>query len=106
MEPQFKELKFKSLTELNDWLRKLTSKLIRLEDNGQDMQMIWVHQSGEILNCDYNSRFYLGKFIDMNALKKGNPLRIWNKKNQDYKNYNRLIIRKINSYKSQVVKPK
>jgi hypothetical protein len=92
MEAKFKDLKFKSKVEMNEWLKKVTHKVIDLKDNGQDMQRIWVHETGEILNCDFHSSIYCGKFIDMKKLVVGNHLNIWDDEKKRYKIYQGLFI--------------
>lgn len=96
MEAKFKDLRFNSEAEFNEWLKEVTHTIIDLEDNGQDMQRIWLHESGEILNCDFHQSFYIGKFVDMQALKIGNPLKVLNKETSQYEVYRRLIIEAIN----------
>lgn len=91
-EAKFKDLKFNSEAEMNEWLKKVTYKVIDLKDNGQDMQRIWVHETGEILNCDFHSSIYCGKFIDMKKLAVGNHLNIWDEEKKRYKIYERLFI--------------
>lgn len=95
MKPQFNELTFKSEAELNKWLKKVTFKIIDLEDNGQDMQKIWVHETGEILNSDFNSQIYIGKFIDMKKLSVGNCLNIFEDDKKQSKPYKKLVIENI-----------
>lgn len=95
MEAKFKDLKFKSEFEMYEWLKSVTYKVIYLEDKGQDMQRIWVHETGEIINCDFHSSIYCGKFIDMKKLVIGNPINIWDEEKNKYKNYGGLIIEAI-----------
>lgn len=62
--PQFKELTFKSQKEFDKWLSEKAKCQIDLVDFGQDMQRIYVHESGEILHCDFQESIYNGKFVD------------------------------------------
>lgn len=89
---QFRELTFPSETELDQWLKETTFKTIYFEDLGQDLQRMWVHKSGEILHCDYHSRIYSGKFVDLEALIIGKPLKIWDNDNQRFDTYHKLCI--------------
>lgn len=82
--PQFKELRFETEELFQEWLKATTAKVIRLEDLGQDMQVIHVHETGEILHCDWNSRIYNGKFMSNPEV--GKPLII------DGDTYARLIV--------------
>lgn len=95
MKAKFKDLKFKSEHEMNNWLKEVTFKIIDLKDNGQDMQRIWVHETGEILNSDFNSEIYCGKFIDMKKLAVGNHLNIWDESNERYKIYEGLFVESL-----------
>lgn len=96
MEAKFKDLRFNSEAEFNEWLKEVTHTIIDLEDNGQDMQRIWLHESGEILNCDFHQSIYSGKFVDMQTLAVGNPLKIWNEETKQYEVYHRLVIETVN----------
>ena len=95
MEAKFKDLTFISEGQMLEWLETETNKVIELKDLGQDMQRIWVHESGEILNSDFHSSIYCGKFIDMEKLEIGNNLHIWDEENQFFEKYGRLIIEAV-----------
>lgn len=60
---EYKDMKFNSYGELDTWLNKTASYIINLLDNGQDLQKIWVHESGEILNTDFQGSVWIGSFI-------------------------------------------
>lgn len=96
MEAKFKHLKFNSYKELDKWLKENTFKVITLKDYGQDMQKIWVHESGEILNCDFHGSIYNGKFINMKKLVVGNHLNIWNDEKNRYVIYSKLFVEELN----------
>jgi hypothetical protein len=91
-QPKFKDLTFKNYEELNKWLTETSFKKIHLKDFGQDMLTMWVHKSGEILHCDFHSRIYSGKFIDMTKLAVGNNLNIWDNEKKRYAAYGRLLV--------------
>lgn len=74
--PQYLTNSFKTEEEFHLWLEEITSKKILLKDLGQDMQMIWVAQSGEIIHCDFHASIYNGKFINMQELSEFCPLEI------------------------------
>lgn len=92
MKAKFKDLKFNSEVEMNEWLKKVTYKIIDIKDNGQDMQRIWIHETGEILNCDFHSSIYCGKFIDMKKLAISNYFNIWDEIKKRYEIYEGLFI--------------
>lgn len=96
MEAKFKDLKFNSYKELDKWLKENTFKIIILKDYGQDMQKIWVHESGEILNSDFHGTIYIGKFIDIKKLVVGNHLNIWDDEKNRYVIYSKLFVEKLN----------
>jgi hypothetical protein len=74
MKAKFDKLQFNNKAELKEWLEKTYFFKIDLVDFGQDMLTMWVHESGEILQCDFHSRIYAGKFIDVSQLMKGQPI--------------------------------
>jgi hypothetical protein len=92
MESKFKDFAFKSKEAMFDWLNYTTFKVINLKDYGQDMQKIWIHESGEILNCDFHSRIYNGRFVDLKQIKVGDCLRIREEGKRNYVRYGRLVI--------------
>lgn len=89
MEAQFKTVQFNSDKEFRTWLNSTTSHKIFLSDLGQDMQIIWIHSSGEILHCDFYASIYNGKFVDMEALEEFTPLVI------DGQRMNSLVVDEI-----------
>lgn len=92
---KFRELTFKNQEEFDKWLNETSFKKIHLKDYGQDMRTIWVHESGEILHCDFHSRIYTGKFIDMKKLAVGNHVNIWDNDKDRYVIYERLFIERL-----------
>ena len=103
LKPQFKEKTFKTTEGFNNWLDKNTYVIISLKDLGQDMQRIYVHKTGEILYCDFNSSIYAGNFIPLDKLVVGQPLYIIN--GEEHKIYNGLIVesRKIIQIKEKLL---
>jgi hypothetical protein len=94
-EPQFKDLKFSSKKLLTAWIQKVGYAAIYLKSFGQDMQKIYVHKSGEILNTDFNQEIYIGKFINMEKLAFDRCLEIWNNDTECYETYGKLIPEEI-----------
>ena len=76
LKPKYVAEKFNNQKEFNQWLTKTTFKELILADLGHDMQKIWVAESGEILHCDFHSRLYNGKFVNMAELSEFCPLEI------------------------------
>jgi hypothetical protein len=91
MEAQFKDLKFKTAGDFNTWLIKTANKAIRLDSIAGDMQSIYIHESGEILHCDFHAQIYNGRFIDMENLFIGSPLGITDNDSDKYTVMERLI---------------
>jgi hypothetical protein len=60
-ESKYKELKFKSDKKLKEWLSKTAHLAIHLQDNGQDLQVLWVDKEGEILHTNAQSSNLDGK---------------------------------------------
>jgi hypothetical protein len=95
MKAKFIDLKFVSSTHLSQWLAKETYKMVDLKDKGQDMQRIWIHKTGEILNADFHSALYCGKFVDLTNLSEGKPIQIWDNESESYIAYSGLIVEEI-----------
>ena len=95
MQSQFKHLKFKTDKELQKWLLKNSYRAIYLQSLGQDMEKIQIHKSGEILDTDFHSKLYVGKFINVDALRVDVPLQIWNDDESNWTIYSRLIPEEI-----------
>lgn len=95
MKANFKTLTFKSQEELDLWLKENTSYILFLVDNGQDMQTIWVHHTGEILQTDFSSSIYVGRFVDVNRIKAGKPLFIKGEDETVFTEYGRLVVESV-----------
>ena len=72
--PKFKDLKFENHKELEKWLKSNAKFILEFEDKGQDLLKMWVHKTGEILDCNANQNLYLGEFVDLEKLEKGKPI--------------------------------
>lgn len=92
---QFKNKTFSTNAAFLTWLGNNTSKKIALLDLGQDMQRIHIHESGEILHCDFQSSIYNGKFVNIDNIKIGQTLEIY-EDGKGFIPYGRLIIDEIN----------
>lgn len=84
MQSQFKEITFKSETEFNEWLEKITHKKIFLKDKGQDLMKLWVSESGEILHANMQSSIWNGRFVNMDTLAKNTNLCLWNNQTSEW----------------------
>lgn len=93
--PQFKDLKFESIVAFNAWLKDKKHKTIVLFDQGQDLTKMYIHESGEILHCNYHASIYNGKFLNKHMMRVGDPIAIWDEEKQIYELMGRLIIEKI-----------
>jgi len=93
---RFKTLKFPTPAEAENWLKQTTAKIISLKDQGQDLQKLWIHESGEILDTDFNQEIYIGKFVNMANLTPDECLETWNNETGGWDFYQKLVIEKIN----------
>jgi hypothetical protein len=91
LKSKFKNEIFKTKEEFEGWLLAKTSKKIGLKDFGQDMLTIYLHESGEVLHCDFHSQIYNGCFINLANLKIGQPLEICKEGEEKFVEYGRLI---------------
>lgn len=95
---QFKDVTFASTKAFNSWLKTNTSQILTLKDFGQDLQRIWIHETGEILYCDFQAAIYNGKFVNLETLKAGTPIEIWDVFNDGTKKFiemKRLILEDV-----------
>ncbi len=92
---QFKEVRFKTDKQMDNWLASVTHAAIYLESFGQDMQKIWVHKTGEILHTDFNQEMYIGRFINIEKLAHDRALEIWDNETETYETYGKLIPEEI-----------
>lgn len=90
--PQFKHLTFKRKSERDSWIKKNTFFKLVLKDLGQDLQFMYVHETGEILQCDFQSEIYAGKFIDTTKIIPGRCLNIYDAEKSEFAFYSRLVI--------------
>lgn len=91
MKPQFADIRFTSQEHLDKWLCRNTAVIVQFNDNGQDMQKMWVHSTGEILHTDMNSVIYSGRFVSVKTIEVGKPIQIW--KETKFEDYLGLIVK-------------
>ena len=89
---RFRELRFQSQQAFDNWLDDYTFKKIHLKDFGQDMTLICVLESGEILHSNFHGRIYAGQFIDMEKLAVGKKIVIFDNETGDAITYHKLIV--------------
>lgn len=92
---KYKELIFRSEAGLNRWLLKMTHQIVDFKDLGQDMSRMWIHETGEILHCDFHSKLYSGRFIEREKVEVGKPINIWDNENSRYDTYQNLVVEEI-----------
>jgi len=78
MEAQFKELTFKTDKEWKQWLEENTHKRIQFKDNGQDLMVINVSETGEIIDCNMQSMIWNGRFVNLKKIEPDKAIRLWN----------------------------
>lgn len=88
--PKFKDKRFKTQAEFDKWLDETTAITLYLEDQGHDMQIMYLAKSGEVLHCDFHSSIYAGKLINLDTLVAEQPLQIWDDL-KGWVEYGRLI---------------
>lgn len=75
MTAQFKEVRFSTMQEFQQWLDFHTKYKVDFEDRGQDLQQMSIHESGEILHCDFHANIYNGKFVKL-PIVQGQPIEV------------------------------
>lgn len=96
---QFNHLTFSTHAEFSEWLSKHKHQTILLEDKGQDIQKIIIHETGEILDCDFCSGLYNGKFVNLEKIKAGEPIELWNDTKSDWDIMGGLVTEHVTSLK-------
>jgi hypothetical protein len=72
MEPRFKNLKFKSDSDFEEWLKKHTKYKIMFEDCGQDFLVWHLDESGEVLHSSpFQSSIWNGQFVNVSKMDVG-----------------------------------
>jgi hypothetical protein len=102
--PQFKEMRFLGPTGKADfevWLNQNTAFTIYLENLGQDMTVLYIHESGEILHCDFHGKMYNGMFVNLDTLQPGKCVEMYIKDLGSFEPFVRLIIEEVEATKSQ-----
>jgi len=94
MKTQFKELRFKTEAEFNEWLLKETHIILDFEGD-RDLQRVHLHKSGEILHCNLQGGIWNGRFISIKGLKKGRNIMMSNHYNGGQFTEMSFIVRKI-----------
>ncbi len=96
---QFKTKFFKNPKDFEKWLKETTSKIIMFTDTTIDLIQMHIHESGEILHCNAHAAIYNGQFVNLEKLKPGVPIEIW--QNEQWKGYGKLIVGEITEYKEK-----
>ncbi len=60
---QYKDLKFQNQRSFKNWLTRKARIKVEFEDKGQDIQMIWLDENGELLHADLQSFLKPGFFF-------------------------------------------
>lgn len=92
MKSKYKDLKFKSKEEFEEWLKTLTKYHIFFEYKGQDFVEWFIDKNGEILHSDMQAWVWNGKMLDVKTLKVGKCPKFTDGKQLNYKI---VTIRKI-----------
>ena len=98
---QFRDVVFSGKTahaDFKKWLKQNTKWVLHLVDSGQDLQRMNIHESGEILDCDFFGRIYNGRFLNTKFLELDHPIIIWDK--VEWKAMLGLVIESIEESKS------
>jgi hypothetical protein len=95
MKAQFKDQKFGTDRAFRVWLEHHWYYMITFYDHKQDLSVMWIHKSGEILHSDFSQAVYAGKFVDTNLIKRDQPLRIFNPNTLQYDTYKGLVIEAV-----------
>jgi len=72
--PKYKNKKFKSEQEFNNWLKQKTEIKIIFEDDGQDFLEWFVDKRGEVLHGNLQAFVWNGKMVDLTKIKIGKNL--------------------------------
>jgi len=91
MRPQYKSKTFTTKAAFEKWLSNLTHIKVAFKDLGGDLSVMWIHKTGEILNCDFHSFIYNGKFVEL-PVELEKPIKIYFGKKEGYKTMGGLII--------------
>ena len=65
---KYKNLKFKSTKEFEEWLEKTTKYKVNFEDKGQDFLHWWIDERGEVLHSSMQSSVWNGFIVDLPLL--------------------------------------
>lgn len=96
--PKYRDLRFNKVDTFNRWLDEKATKIIWFEDEGQDLNAIWIDDEGEILHCNLQTEIWCGRFVNVNELKEGEPVKM-HFEHTGWRTMMKLIVEKIESLK-------
>lgn len=96
--PQFKDKKFGNVDAFQSWLLDNTKVKIIFKFKGQDMMIMHLHKSGEIIHCDYDADLFCGRFVNLDMLAGGQALYIWGEAVGMWTRWHNLIISQVIHY--------
>ena len=97
--PQYRNLRFKTPVELNNWLEETATKKVFFEDWQQHLQVMWLDDHGEVLNCNAQGWPYIGHLVLMESLTVGKPLLMRSEDDSEYASYAKLVVERIEELK-------
>lgn len=94
MTAQFKEVRFSTMQEFQQWLDFHAKYKVDFEDRGQDLQQMSIHESGEILHCDFNANIYNGKFVEL-PIVQGEAIKVFDRESGFFIPYYGLVVESV-----------
>lgn len=73
---KYKDVKFKTESDFQQWLKEKAKFKIEFRDYGQDMTEMWIDEHGEILYTDMQSTIWCSKFVDVEKITVGSGIRM------------------------------
>jgi hypothetical protein len=75
MEPKYKDLKFGTEKDFEEWLAETATQKIELVDEGQDFLFFWIDKRGEILHTKpFQGSVWNGRIIRSKTIKTGHNM--------------------------------
>ncbi|MCK9370247.1 hypothetical protein M0R04_10105 [Candidatus Dojkabacteria bacterium] len=71
---KYKNKKFKSKEEFENWLKTYCEIKVVFEDDGQDFLEWFIDKNGEVLHSDFQSSIWNGKMVDLYRIHIGENL--------------------------------
>ena len=93
--PKYAKLKFSNEDSFMKFLSHAAKQVLHFKDRGQDIQKMWIAESGEIIHTALPQKRMIGLFVKRQTLHINRPILVWDSKEKAMITFHNLLLDKI-----------